>query len=431
MNKLTTKIRLTRVQALNFLRNNPYKFAHAVGFTKLTELHNDWIKSMVHGKDDETLQSHRGSFKTTCVSASLSLIAIERPNDKTMFMRKTDNDVKEVITQTQKILEHPVTAVISKAIWGVPVRLTEASATKITTNLTNDPRGTSQLVGMGVGGSLTGKHFDRIFTDDIVNVKDRISKAEREHTKLIYQELRNIINRGGRIFNTGTPWHKEDCFTLMPNPEKYDCYSTGLIDKDELDEIRDGMVGSLFAANYELKHIASEDIIFYNPQTGADPAKVKQSNYSHIDAAYGGADTTVFTICKKTGGKYYVFGKLWHKAVDEVEDEIILWRKKFNAGKIYCETNADKGLLAKELRKKGERIVTYHEDENKFIKIVTFLKREWKNVIFVEGTDEEYIQQICDFNEEAEHDDAPDSLATMIRILWNKTDPENRLALYS
>lgn len=421
---------MTRNEAFNILSESPYLFGHSVGFTKLTELHNDWITSMVYGDDDKSLQAHRGSYKTTCVSIALANLMMTVPNEKIMFMRKTDNDVKEVITQTQKILEHPVTIVLSKAIWGVPVKLVEASATKITTNLTNDPRGTSQLVGMGIGGSLTGKHFDRIFTDDIVNVKDRISKAEREHTKLIYQELRNIINRGGRIFNTGTPWHKEDCFTLMPNPEKYDCYSTGLIEKEELDEIRDGMVGSLFAANYELKHIASEDIIFYNPQVGADPAKVEQSNYCHIDAAYGGTDSTVFTICKKTEGKYYVFGKLWNKAVDEVEDEIIMWRKRFNAGNIYCETNADKGLLAKELRKKGERIVTYHEDENKFMKIATYLKREWKNVVFVEGTDEEYIQQICEFNEEADHDDAPDSLATMIRILWNKTDPDKRPQLY-
>ena len=38
------------------------------------------------------------------------------------------------------------------------------------------------------------------------------------------------------------------------------------------------------------------------------------------------------------------------------------------------------------------------------------------------GTDEEYINQICDYNENAEHDDAPDSLASVIRILQKKKD---------
>lgn len=417
---------LTREKAIQIFRRIPYKYGQAVGFSKLEELHNKWLIDMIYGKDDETLQAHRGSYKTTCDSVAFSVICIMYPNDKTMFMRKTDNDVKEVITQTAKILRHPLTIAIARAIWGVNLRLIRASATEITTNLTNDPRGTAQLVGMGIGGSLTGKHFDRIFTDDIVNVQDRISKAEREHTKLIYQELRNIINRGGRIFNTGTPWHKDDAFTLMPNPKKYDYKQTGLISEQEIAELKESMLPSLFAANYELRHIASEDVIFTNPVTGGDPSKVQQSNYCHIDAAYNGEDYTAFTICRKTEGKYYVFGKLWRKHVDDCEDEIIGYRKSFNAGKIYCETNADKGYLAKDLRSRGERVVDYPETTNKFIKITSYLKAEWRNIVFVEGTDAAYIEQITEYNENADHDDAPDSLASIIRVLWGKRGEDNQ-----
>lgn len=412
--------RITRADAISALAEYPYIYGHALGFTLLTELHNDWIKQMVFGSDDETLQAHRGSYKTTCVSIALACICILYPNDKTMFMRKSDDDVKEIIEQTKKILENPLTKILVRSIYGVELRLIKASATEITTNLTNDPRGTAQLVGKGSKGSLTGKHFDRIFTDDIVNVQDRTSRAERDRTKVIYQELQNIKNRGGRIFNTGTPWHKDDCFSLMPNPVKYDCYSTGLISEQKLADLKDSMLLSLFAANYELKHIAAEDVIFANPQTGADPALCEQSDYCHIDAAYGGEDYTAFTICRKHEGKYYIFGKLWHRHIDDVEAQIIEYRKSFNAGKIYCETNGDKGYLAKELRKLGERVVPYAEKMNKFLKITSYLKNEWKNIIFVAGTDAAYIEQICDFNENAEHDDAPDSLASIIRVLWSK-----------
>lgn len=414
---------ITRSEALDTLVSYPYLFGHSVGFKLLTELHNDWILKMIFGNGDETLQAHRGSYKTTAVSIALAVISIVFPNDKTMFMRKSDADVKEIIEQTKKILENPVTKRLVFAIYGVELKLLKSSATEITTNLTNDPRGTSQLVGKGIKGSLTGKHFDRIFTDDIVNVQDRTSKAEREHTKVIYQELQNIKNRNGRIFNTGTPWHKDDCFSIMPEPMKYDYKQTGLISEPEIAELKERMLPSLFAANYELKHIASEDVIFSNPQTGAPRSMVEQSNYCHIDAAYvDNADYTTFTIARKIGGKYYVFGKLWHKAVDKVIPEIIALRKAFNAGKIYCEDNGDKGLLARDLRKLGERVVSYHEDENKFMKIVTYLKWEWQNVIFVDGTDEEYIEQICEFNEFADHDDAPDSLASIVRRLYTRND---------
>lgn len=412
---------MTREQAVNFLITSPVKFAHMIGFDKLVDLHNAWIIDMVRGREDKTLQGHRGSYKTTCLSIALALLVILLPNMRVLFMRKTDDDVKEVIKQVKKILEDSHTRYFVQCIYGVDLRFTVASANEISTNLTTDVRGTSQLFGMGIGSSLTGKHFDRIFTDDIVNLKDRISKAERDHTKSVYQELQNIKNRGGRIYNTGTPWHKDDCFTLMPNPEKWDYKRTGLISAEEIEDIRQRMTASLFAANYDLRHIAAEDVIFFEPTTGADPAMVEQGDI-HVDAAYGGEDYTALTVYKKRDGKYYLYGRLWRKHVDDCIPEIIKIRQQFNAGKIWCEDNGDKGYLAKDLRKRGERCVTYHESMNKYLKITSYLKNVWNDVIFVSGTDTEYINQICDYNENAEHDDAPDSAASAVRRVWQKKD---------
>ena len=414
---------MDRRKAVEFLITKPASFGRLVGFTKLTDLHNAWILDMLKGDGDRTLQAHRASYKTTCVSIALALIIILLPNKRTLFLRKTDADIKEIIKQVQKILKDPHTQYFVQCIYGVNLKLTVESATEINTNLTTDIRGTSQLVGMGCGSSITGKHFDRIFTDDIVNINDRVSKAERDRTKLVYQELQNIKNRDGRIFNTGTPWCKDDCFTIMPEAEKFDCYSTGLISDEQLEVIKKSMTRSLFAANYELRHIAAEDVIFQNPQTGADPSEVEQGD-CHIDAAYGGEDFSAFTIVKKQGNIFYVYGRLWQKNIDDCLDEIQRLRAQFNAGKIYCEDNGDKGYLAKELRNRGERAIIYHENMHKFIKITTYLKAEWENVKFVAGTDKAFIDQICDYNENAEHDDAPDSLASQIRRLWKKKESD-------
>lgn len=424
---------MTPKQVIDFLKNNPAQFARAIGFTKLTDLHNEWIKDMVFGTGDTTLQSHRGSYKTTCVAVALALICILFPKDRTLFMRKTDNDTKEVIAQVKNILEKPMTRYLVRLIYGVDLVLIKATSSEITTNLCRDVKGTAQLSSRGIKGSLTGKHFDRIFTDDIVNLEDRKSRAEREHTKDVYRELQNIRNRGGRIYNTGTPWHQEDAFTIMPAPVRYDCYSTGLISKEELEDIRSRVTASLFAANYELRHIASDDVMFIFPNTGADPAMVEQG-VSHVDAAYGGEDYTAFTICRKvsidhpaedgkeawTETRYYIYGRLWHKHVDNCIDEIVYLHDSFMSGKLYCEKNADKGYLKKDFKDHGVRAEAYQESMNKFVKISTYLKAVWKNVYFVEGTDEDYINQICDYNEDAEHDDAPDSAASIVRKLWRK-----------
>ena len=407
-------------RVVKWLVTRPVEVARLFGFTKLEELHNEWIVDMVRGKEDTTLQGHRGSYKTTCLSVALALIMVLYPKDKTLFMRKTSTDIAEIVAQVRRILLSEQMQYICLRLYGCNLELTVDRFDQLSTNLGSiDPRGTPQLVAMGIGGSMTGKHFDRIFTDDIVNVSDRISKAERERTKTAYQELQNIKNRGGRIFNTGTPWHIDDCFSLMPSPKKYDCYSTGLIDAETLKRIKEGMTASLFAANYELRHIAAEDVIFGDVETGADPSLAEQG-VCHIDASYGGSDFTAFTIVKKLDGKYYTFGKLYQKHVDDVEDEIITLRKAFNAGRISVEDNGDKGYLAKSLRQRGERTHVYHENMNKYLKITSYLKAEWKNVIFVQGTDEEYIRQIQDYNENAEHDDAPDSLSCLVRELWKK-----------
>ena len=153
---------LTKKQAVELLTKHPLKYAKLLGFDKLQPMHEEWLVDMVRGKEDRTLMAHRASYKTTCVSIALAELIILLPNHRTMFMRKTDADVKEVIKQVQKIISDPHTQYLVQCIYGVNLRFVNQSATELSTNLTNDIRGTSQLVGIGTGGSLTGKHFDMI-----------------------------------------------------------------------------------------------------------------------------------------------------------------------------------------------------------------------------------------------------------------------------
>ena len=429
---------MTRKEAVRFLTLHPERFGQMVGFTKLGDLHGRWIREMVTGQGDKLLQAHRGSYKTTCVSIALAVIMILFPNLRVLFLRKTDDDVKEIISQVKKILTMPQTAYLIQQIYSVNLRLTTDNSLELNTNLTTDTRGTSQLIGLGIGGSLTGKHFDRIFTDDIVNRKDRISKAERERTKLIVQELQNIRNPGGRIFNTGTPWHPEDAFTLMPEPEKWDCYRTKMLTDEQIAELRQSMSPSLFAANYELRHIAAEDALFKTPPVFATDAVACQllkrkdakaedlirDGIAHIDAAYGGEDFTAFTCGKRVGDKLIMYGRMWHGHVDTVLDAALADTKRLMCAPVWTETNADKGFLAKEIARKGYLAKKYTERENKYVKISSFLRKWWPSIIWLPGTDRDYLAQIQSYTEDAEHDDAPDSAAVICRCYDRRADSE-------
>ena len=233
--------------------------SRALGFKDFTQMHENWINHMVCGKEDMTLQAHRGSYKTTCLCVAIALLMIKERDKNIIFLRKTDADVAEVINSVARILQHPVFAQLYRALTNSDLLIVKNTSAEIITSAYQAPRGAPQLQGIGIGGSLTGKHADIIITDDIVNLRDRVSRAERDRTKAIYQELQNIRNRGGRIINTGTPWHQEDAFTLMPEPERWDCYSTGLLSEAKIEALRKSMSPSLFAANYELRHIAAEN----------------------------------------------------------------------------------------------------------------------------------------------------------------------------
>lgn len=412
----------SRKQAvLDLLWNEPYKIGHWVGFKDLTTLHNEWLRSFLYADADQTLLAHRGSYKTTDLSLFLAIHTVIKPNENVMFFRKTDDDVTEVLTQSQKILKSGAMQSVVRDLYGTELDLIKENNSEIHTNLCTSTKGVSQVVGLGIGTSITGKHADIVVTDDIVNLKDRISKAERERTKIQYMELQNICNRGGRFINTGTPWHKEDAISIMPNVRKYDCYSTGLIKRDKLEELRQSMSDSLFAANYELKHIADKDAMFKEPKFTKEKDLI-YNGVAHIDAAYDGADGTAYTIFHKiSDGRIVGFGKRWDKHVDDCLSEIGVYHKMFRAGSISCEKNADKGYLAKELRGLGYSVNPYDESMNKFVKISTYLRSNWKNIVWLEDTDPEYINEILDYSEHAEHDDSPDSAASLLRKMSKGT----------
>lgn len=64
---------MMRKDAVDFLKSKPYKLGHLLGFNKLTELHNKWIIDMLKGKEDKTLQAHRGLARTKRLAFRLCL----------------------------------------------------------------------------------------------------------------------------------------------------------------------------------------------------------------------------------------------------------------------------------------------------------------------------------------------------------------------
>ena len=391
------------------------------GLDRLTdELHGAWLEEMSCGREDFTLLAHRGSYKTSCLAFAMAAMLLVYPRRNIIFMRKTDEDVVEVIRQVKKLLQSDAMQRLAEMIYGAPVLVQKTDMFSVQLSCYQSVRGAAQLLGLGTGGSLTGKHADVVITDDIVNLQDRISPPERRRIRGIYQELRNIVNPDGHFLNTGTPWHPEDAISLMPNIRRCDCYHSGLLSEEGILRLRRAMTPSLFAANYELKHIAAEGALFGEcPPLDGDAAMLRDG-VAHVDAAYGGEDFTALTCGKAVGETLYLYGRLWRGHVDRAMDEILGECDKLMCGPIHVETNGDKGYLARELRSRGAMVKPYAEGMNKHVKIATHLHRWWPKVVFVRGTDRAYIDQILDYTADSAHDDAPDSAACIARLIRQK-----------
>ena len=411
---------------IEYILTSVVEISHMIGFNLITDIHQEWFDLFFSDTQEVTLQASRNSYKSTLLSIFTACYMIIFPNKRILVIRKTDDDISDFIGTIKNILESDTFKYLVLKIWGVELQIINFNSCEITTNLKTNVDDTAQLRGKSLNSALTGKHADLIITDDIVTLTDRISRADREKTKIKYQELFNLLNRGGKVINCGTPWHKEDCFSLMNNLHVYDCYElekAGVMTKELIKEKRSKMTSSLFAANYELKYIANEDAIFTNPLF-TDNEELIYNGICHIDARYSGSDYTAFTIIKKVEDRLYVFGKRFDKHVDDCLNEIFLLQKKYLGGKIYCENNGDKGYLKKKIIEMGNYADDYHESMNKYIKIISYLKPNWDNVFFLEDTDKDYINDILEYTDTVEHDDCPDSLASSIRIISTNRSPK-------
>ena len=109
-------------------------------------------------------------------------IAAKKHGDDIIFLRKTDDDVTEVIRQVKMLLRHDAMRCLSQMIYGRPVEVLRSDMFSVHTDCFRAMRGCQQLLGIGTYGSLTGKHADIVITDDIVNLQDRIRFSLWNHS---------------------------------------------------------------------------------------------------------------------------------------------------------------------------------------------------------------------------------------------------------
>ena len=98
--------------------------------------------------------------------------------------------------------------------------------------------------------------------------------------------------------------------------------------------------------------------------------------------------------------------------------EIIKHLSDYKSGTLHVESNADKGMAAKELKKiRGTGVEEYHEKENKHMRIITHVRGKQDILRVAPDCQNEFVANWMDYQEGIEPDDEADALAGLVRKL--------------
>lgn len=263
---------------------------------------------------------------------------------------------------------------------------------------------------------------------------DEVADWSEDVFNLLKSRLDKSYSLFDGTFNPKDPLHWLKQFIDSDADVYYQTYSIDdnpFLDPGFVEEIKKEYAGTVLYDRYILGlWAASEGALFTVYPQYTDDETLLYNGIAHIDAAFGGADSTAFTCARRDGDKLYMFGKLRNQHIDTLMGSFADDTHRLRCSPIYLEKNADKGFVGKEFMRMGEQVRVYDETQNKFFKIATYLRKWWPNIVFLRGTDKKYIEQIMAYNEAAEHDDAPDSAACICRIYDRRSGTDYHSVLF-
>ncbi len=410
---------------VKIIRENPHILGHLCGKTLLTPLHSEWMHYLLDAPEERVLMAHRGSYKTTCISEVGTIwYLMFHPNARVAIIRKSYTDAAAILRNIANMMMMPEVSELLTFVWGERWKFNIRREGMLDLSVKKTKTKEVSITALGVDSGITGQHYDFAISDDACDLKDRISEAEREKTKIVIQEFRsNIMDRDKFMIHIGTPWERHDMFSILPPAKKYPLGTTGLITPEQEANIRSKTTSILFAINYNLQFENEEDLPFKDPFIGKWHGSDLTMIRGQLDAAFSGEHTCALTIMGKNtaNGRLNAVGFTYPGNVQSWLDVVAQKLAKYGCNKLYIEDNADKTYTSKVLATNKTIqdnhiwITDYHEVQKKEVKIATYLGEVWSSIEWSDETDSDFFEQCIDWRPGMEPDDCPDSAASLVR----------------
>lgn len=317
----------------------------------------------------------------------------------------------------------------------------------------------------GIETSKVGKHYDKIYFDDIVSDLNVTTKSQMDKTYECYQKSLSLLKPGGEVIITGTRWAFGDPYGRIIAESRnlgkfiraiekngdYPFETIGLT-KEFLEEQRKKQGSFVTSCLYYNNPISDEDAVFkYEHFKFYKPSTLDTKNLyitCTVDPAGEGEDFTAITVvgCDRDLNIYLLDVINKHLNPNQIVDEIIRLSYKWKFIKLGVETNFFRGLLEKEihLAMQEERKnhlwkpfslevfqATARRGESKHTRIMSLQPyHERGSIIFpcdsdnpsfecLRGALSELATQMVQYtiNHRPDHDDALDALAYQIQLI--------------
>ena len=179
---------LYTVEHLAAIKENPHIISWILGKDNHSQVHSEWIRFIWGTGKSVSLNAHRGSYKSTAIALIGSIwYMLFHPEVRICLVRKTYEDAAKGVNAIAQMMESPEIRELFRFAHGEypDFRMRREGRIDFTFRKSKTPEGS--VTGLGVNGNFTGKHFDFILVDDILTIKDKLSRAEREFTKVMWR----------------------------------------------------------------------------------------------------------------------------------------------------------------------------------------------------------------------------------------------------
>lgn len=259
--------------------------------------------------------------------------------------------------------------------------------------------------------TLRGRHPDVVVMDDPVTPDDT-SDATRRQVKKVYNELNKLTDN---VLIIGQPVHKFDLYQeLRPKLKNKMEVPHGTIPELDHDLEAQRLAGvdeASIQASYFLKILSEGSMPFENIKY-IDRFPKASAAVAFIDPAFGGQDYTAVTILKAWMDGVACIGWVWRKSWEHCLDEMATHFAQYNVKRCAFETNKT-GDQPLDILRKALKVgcVGVFSNTNKHSRIMA--AGTYAHMIHLsKQSHPEYIKQVVQYEHDAKHDDAPDSLAS-------------------